>query len=81
MDPPRRRLQFLRITTVIYPNGTKWQFADEIQRHEAYHFGNAPGFVRGVRLETTKDDGSQDFEKLCCRCSKEPVMSGINGIT
>jgi len=65
-----------RIATVLYPDGTQWHFADETQRHEAYHFGNAPGFVRGVRLETREDDGSADFADLFDRCSKEPVLNG-----
>ena len=65
-----------RIATVVYPDGTEWHFGDETQRHEAYHFGSAPGFVRGVRLTTREDDGSADFAELFECCSKEPVLSG-----
>lgn len=66
-----------RIDTVVYPDGTEWHFGDEIQRHEAYHFGSAPGFVRGVRLTTREDDGSDDFAELFERCSREPVLSAV----
>jgi len=64
------------ITTVVHPDGVRWHFASEQQRHETYYFGSAPGFVRGVRLETRADDGSADFADLFGRCEIAPVLSG-----
>ena len=64
------------ITTVVHPDGVKWHFASEQQRHETFYFGSAPGFVRGVRLETRADDGSADFDDLFRRCKEAPVLEG-----
>lgn len=66
--PPRR------ISTVVYPSGVRWHFADEQQRHEAFYFGHLPGFVRGVRLEVREDDGSTAFAVLHERCAASPVV-------
>ncbi|HVC35440.1 MAG TPA: enolase C-terminal domain-like protein [Chloroflexota bacterium] len=63
-----------RISTVVYPSGVRWHFADEQQRHEAFYFGHLPGFVPGVRLEVRDDDGSQDFAGLHSRCHESPVV-------
>ena len=49
--------------------------ARDRQRHETYYFGDAPGFVPGVRLETIQDDGSAGFEDLFRRCDEGPVIS------
>lgn len=67
---PRRR----RISTVVYPSGTRWHFADEMPRHEAFYFGHLPGFVPGVHLEVREDDGSTDFDRLYDRCAQAPVV-------
>ena len=64
------------ITTVVHPDGVRWHFSSEQQRHETYYFGSTPGFVRGVRLETRRDDGSADFADLYGRCEKAPVLAG-----
>lgn len=64
------------ITTVVHPDGVRWHFASEQQRHETYYFGSAPGFVRGARLEARYDDGSADFADLYNRCEAAPVLSG-----
>ena len=64
------------ITSVVHPDGVCWHFAAEEQRHETYYFGNAPGFVRGSRLEIRHDDGSADFADLYRRCEEAPVLSG-----
>lgn len=64
------------ITSVVHPDGVRWHFAAEEQRHETYYFGNAPGFVRGSRLEIRHDDGSADFADLYRRCEEAPVLSG-----
>ena len=61
---------------VVHPDGVRWHFASEQQRHETYYFGSAPGFVRGVRLETRADDGSADFADLFGRCEIAPVLNG-----
>jgi len=66
--PPVRRL-----STVVYPSGTHWHFANEMQRHEAFYFGHLPGFVPGVRLEVREDDGTQDFDDLFGRSENAPV--------
>jgi len=63
-----------RISTVVYPDGLRWHFAGEQQRHEAFYFGDLPGFVRGVRLEVWEDDGSDDFAGLYARCVEDPVV-------
>lgn len=63
-----------RISTVVYPSGLRWHFANEQQRHEAFYFGDLPGFVRGVRLEVREDDGSSRFADLHGRCEKRPVV-------
>lgn len=65
------------ITTVVHPDDVCWHFASELQRHETYYFGSAPGFVRGTRLETRRDDGSADFDTLFQRCEVAPVLSGV----
>ena len=62
------------ITSVVYPNGVRWHFSSEQQRHEAFYLGNVPGFVRGVRLEVRSDDSSADFADLIRRCEKAPVL-------
>lgn len=64
-----------QIHTVVYADGTRWHFGDQQQRHEAYYFGEAPGFEPGVRLEARLDDGSKDFADLYRRCSAAPVVS------
>ena len=64
------------ITTVVYPDGVRWHFSSERQRHETFYFGSVPGFVRGVRLEGWSDDGSADFADLFGRCEDAPVLSG-----
>ena len=69
--PPQPR----RIACVVYADGTRWHFSGEQQRHEAYHFGEAPGFERGVRLETLLDDDSNDFDDLFQRCTVAPVIA------
>ena len=63
-----------RISTVIYPSGVRWHFADEMQRHEAFYFGHLPGFVPGVRLEVRDDDHTGDFDALFKRCRIAPVV-------
>lgn len=63
------------ITSAVHPDGVRWHFASEQQRHEAYYFGNVPGFVRGVRLHTRHDDGSRDFDELYGRCEVAPLLS------
>ena len=68
--PPSRR-----ISTVVYPSGVRWHFADEMQRHEAFYFGHLPGFVPGVRLEVREDDGSRDFDALWRRGQLAPVAT------
>jgi galactonate dehydratase len=65
-----------RVSTVVYPSGLRWSFANEQQRHEAFYFGDLPGFVRGVRLEVREDDGSRGFAELHSRCEKAPVVEG-----
>ncbi|MEM7030307.1 MAG: mandelate racemase/muconate lactonizing enzyme family protein [Chloroflexota bacterium] len=62
------------ISTVIYPDGYRWHFATEQQRHEAYHFGDLLGFVPGIQLTVRDDDGSKDFETLYNRCLAAPVF-------
>ncbi len=42
-------------------NISRWHFASETQRHEAYYFGDLPGFAPSVRLEMIEDDGSAHF--------------------
>jgi L-alanine-DL-glutamate epimerase-like enolase superfamily enzyme len=69
---PRRRT----ISTVIYPSGVRWHFADEQQRHEAFYFGHLPGFVAGVHLEVRWDDDSPDFAEFHARCAAAPVVTG-----
>ena len=64
------------ITTVVYPDGVRWHFASEQQRHETFYFGSAPGFARGARLQGWTDDGSADFTDLFRRCEVAPVLSG-----
>ena len=64
-----------RISTVVYPDGLRWHFAEDLQRQEAFYFGNLSGFVRGIRLEVREDDGSADFEALYSRCVQRPVIS------
>ena len=64
--PPRR------ISTAIYPDGYRWHFATEQQRHESYHFGDLPGFVPGIRLEVQEDDNSSDFDVFYARCLETP---------
>jgi L-alanine-DL-glutamate epimerase-like enolase superfamily enzyme len=63
-----------RISSVVYPSGVHWHFADEQQRHEAFYFGHLSGFVPGVRLEVTDDDGSATFDRLWTRCRSAPVV-------
>jgi L-alanine-DL-glutamate epimerase-like enolase superfamily enzyme len=63
-----------RISTVAYPSGVRWHFANEQQRHEAFYFGHLPGFVSGIRLEVRDDDGSRGFADLHTRCEAAPVV-------
>ena len=63
-----------RLSTVVYPSGARWRFSDEQQRHEAFYFGDLPGFVPGIRLEVREDDGSADFDGLFQRCQLRPVV-------
>ena len=65
-----------RISTVVYSDGLRWNFADEHQRHEAFYLGDLPGFVRGIRLEIQVDDGGREFEDLYRRCAEAPVVEG-----
>jgi L-alanine-DL-glutamate epimerase-like enolase superfamily enzyme len=64
-----------RISTVVYPSGVRWSFADEQQRHEAFYFGHLPGFVPGTSLEVREDDGSPEFDSLIKRCADSPVIT------
>lgn len=64
------------ISTVAYPSGVRWHFADEQQRHEAFYFGHLPGFVPGVRLEVRTDDGSSEFADRHARCVIAPIVEG-----
>jgi L-alanine-DL-glutamate epimerase-like enolase superfamily enzyme len=66
---PRSR----KISTVVYPSGVRWSFADEQQRHEAFYFGHLPGFVPGVRLDFREDDGTAEFADLHARGAGSPV--------
>jgi len=63
-----------RISTVVYPDGQRWHFATEQQRHETFYFGNLPGFVPGIRLEVREDDHSRDFADLYERALVAPVL-------
>lgn len=67
--PPPRTL-----STVVYPGGVRWTFADEQQRHEAFYFGHLPGFVPGIRLEVQVDDGSAAFAKRHAACAGAPIV-------
>ncbi len=62
-----------RVSTVIYPDGGRWSFSGEQQRHEAFYFGRCPGFTPGIRLRVWEDDGSAEFEALFVSCSAEPM--------
>jgi hypothetical protein len=64
-----------RISTVVYPSGVRWHFADEQDRHEAFYFGKLPGFVRGIRLEVEEDDGSGDFAARFAACETTPGLT------
>jgi hypothetical protein len=70
--PPTPKIR--RVSTVVYPSGVRWHFADEQQRHEAFYFGHLPGFVPGVRLEVAEDDGTPSFDRLWRRCRTAPVV-------
>ncbi len=63
-----------QIATVVYPDGKKCHFSSEQQRQEAFYFGDFPGFVRGVYLDVTEDDGSKEFQSLYERCFTSPLM-------
>jgi hypothetical protein len=63
-----------RVSTVVFPSGVRWHFADEMQRHEAFYFGHLPGFGSGIRLEVTTDDASPAFDRLWTRCRTAPVV-------
>ncbi len=63
-----------RVSTVVFPSGVRWHFADEMQRHEAFYFGHLPGFTPGVRLEVLEDDSSPAFDRLWTRCRAAPVV-------
>lgn len=65
-----------RISTAVYPDGQRWHFATEEQRHETYYFGNLPGFVPGIRLDVREDDGSSEFAELYQRALAAPVLDG-----
>ena len=67
--PPVRR-----ISTVVYPSGVRWHFGNEQQRHEAFYFGDLPGFVPGVRLDVREDDGSAEFDRLHRQCDASPIV-------
>lgn len=71
-SPPRPALR--RISTVVYSSGLRWHFANEIQRHEAFYFGQLPGFETGIKLDVRGDDGSSDFDQLYKRCQAAPVV-------
>jgi L-alanine-DL-glutamate epimerase-like enolase superfamily enzyme len=62
------------ISTVIYPSGRRWHFADEQQRHEAFYFGHLPGFTAGIRLAVETDDGSAAFAARHARCRSAPMV-------
>ena len=68
--PPVRR-----ISTVVYPSGVRWHFSDEQQRHEAFYFGQLPGFGSGIRLEVEEDDGSNNFAKRFAECEHGPQVT------
>ena len=67
-----------RISTVVMADGRRWHFANEQQRHEAFYFGDIPGFVPGVTLEVRDDDGSKDFKDLFTRC-EQGVVKEVGG--
>ncbi|NJN84446.1 MAG: hypothetical protein HC802_20655 [Caldilineaceae bacterium] len=71
---PMQRVR--QIDTVVYADGVRWHFGGETQRHEAFYFGDLPGFTPGVRLEQWLDDGSKEFEELFQRVTKAPVRTG-----
>jgi L-alanine-DL-glutamate epimerase-like enolase superfamily enzyme len=62
------------LTSVVYPDGSRWHFCTEQQRHETYYLGEATGFESGIRLETRYDDDSADFDDLFRRCTTAPVI-------
>ena len=83
IEPDEARIQELSgeaepaprtISTVVYPGGLRWHFADEGQRHEAFYFGHLPGFIPGIRLDVQFDDGSAEFDRLHARCVAAPVV-------
>lgn len=67
------------VTSVVYADGSRWHFASDTQRHEAFYFGHAPGFEPGIHLETRADDGSADFDELYQRCATAPLVEGATG--
>jgi L-alanine-DL-glutamate epimerase-like enolase superfamily enzyme len=72
ITPPTPKIR--RVSTVVYPSGVRWHFADEQQRHEAFYFGHLPGFVTGIRLQVVEDDNSSAFDRLWSRCRTSPVV-------
>ncbi|MEE2656932.1 MAG: enolase C-terminal domain-like protein [Candidatus Latescibacterota bacterium] len=67
-----------KITSVVFASGARIHFSNEQQRHEAFYLGEAEGFQPGIRLETTVDDGSPEFEQKFLACQSSPVREGTS---
>ena len=72
-QPPREAVR--KISTVVYPSGDRWNFSNEQQRHEAFYFGEVPGFETGIKLEVLEDDGSEEFARMFEQCKDAPVKT------
>src|SRR5262249_17601344 len=73
VDEPRA-IRPWDMVRVAWPDGRQVYFADKSQCQADFLKGNQPLFVRGVRLELLKDDGSAAFARRREAVQQGPVV-------
>jgi hypothetical protein len=73
MEPPYEIPYPKQLLSVVWPGGRVMHYATMQQCWADFLAGNQPVQERGVKIETTLDDGSRDWAKLAARVEQGPV--------
>jgi L-alanine-DL-glutamate epimerase-like enolase superfamily enzyme len=73
MEPPYEIPYPKQLLSVVWPGGRVMHYATMQQCWADFLAGNQPVQERGVKIETTPDDGSRDWAKLYARVEQGPV--------
>lgn len=73
MEPPYEIAYPRQLLSVVWPGGRVMHYATMQQCWDDFLVGNQPVQERGVKMETTPDDGSRDWSNLYMQAERAPV--------